>query len=120
MCTSILICCTPGGVGQAEAHVDRLSDLRARLDNQFADEGVRCFLHVHAEAGNGPMAEDAMPVRHDMRNARIVEDGRLSSDHRQGPSQLLKLGHSHTPLHHNERRSARGSDRRLRADCRRK
>ncbi len=109
-----------GGVGQAETHVDRLSDLRARFDNQFSNDGVRSFLQVHAEAGNGPMTEDAMPVRHDMRDARIVEDRRLSSDHRQGPSQLIKLGHSHTPLHHNGRRSARGNDRRLPVDCRRK
>ena len=110
----------PGGVGQAETHVDRLSDLRARFDNQFSHDGVRCFLHVHAEAGNGSMAEDAMPVRHDMRNAGIVEDGWLGSDHREGASQLVKLGHSHTPLRHNGRRSARGNDRRLRVDCRRK
>ena len=71
-----------GGVSQAETHVDRLSDLCACFNNQFSNDGVRCFLQVHAEAGNGPMTEDAMPVRDDMRDARIVEDRRFSSDHR--------------------------------------
>ena len=110
----------PGGVGQAETHVDRLSNLRACFNNQFSHDGVRCFLQVYAEAGNGSMAEDAMPVRDDMRDARIVEDRWLSSDHREGASQFVKLGHSYTLPRHNERRSARGNDRLLRVDCRRK
>ena len=109
-----------GGVGQAETHVDRLSDLCARFNNQFSNDGVRSFLHVDAEAGNGSMTEDAMPVRDDMRDARIVEDRWLSSDHREGASQLVKLGHSCTLLRRNERRSVRGNDRRFRVDCRRK
>ena len=66
------------------------------------------------------MAEDAMPMRHDMRDACIVEDSRLSSDHREGASQLVKLGHSYTLPRHNERRSARGNDRLLRVDYQRK
>lgn len=46
-----------GRMGQAETHVDRLSDLRACFNNQFSHDGVRCFLQVHAEAGNGSMAQ---------------------------------------------------------------
>lgn len=61
----------PRGVGQAETRVDRLSNLRARFDNQFSNYGVRSFLQVYAEAGNGPMTEDAVPVRDDMHDARI-------------------------------------------------
>ena len=48
------------GMGQAETHVDRLSDLRACFNNQFSHDGVRCFLQVHAEAGNGPNCFDAV------------------------------------------------------------
>ena len=79
--------------------MDRLSDLCARFNNQFSNDGVRSFFHFDAEAGNGSMTEDAMPVRDDMRDARIVEDRRLSSDHRERASQLVKLGHSpHFPV----------------------
>ena len=76
----------PGGVSQAETHVDRLSELHACFDNQFSNDGIRCFLQIHTEAGHGPMTEDVVPVRYDMCDACIVEDSRFGSNHRQGPS----------------------------------
>ena len=110
----------PSGVSQAKTHVDRLGDLHACFDNQFPDDGVRRFLQVYTEAWNGPMAEDVVPMCHDVRDARIVEDRWLGSDHREGASQLVKVGHSHTILHHNGRRFDRGNDRRFRVGYRKK
>ena len=108
-----------GGVSQAETHMDWLGDLRACFDNQFAHDGIWRFFQIHAESWNGPMTEDTVPVRHDMRDARIVEDRWFGSDHREGPSQLIKIRHSYRLLHHNERRPVSGNDRRLRVGRRR-
>jgi hypothetical protein len=78
-------------MGEPETHVNGLSDLRTCFDGQFSDNGIRCFFQLHADSWNGPMAQDAMPLRHDMRDAHIVKDGRFGADHRQRPSEVFKV-----------------------------
>ena len=81
----------PGRVGEPETHVDGLSDLYSRFDDQFSDDGVRRFFQLDAETGDCPPTQDVMPMRHDMRNTRIIENRGFSSDHREGASQVVKV-----------------------------
>lgn len=52
--------------------MDGLSDLRTCFDGQFSDNSIRRFLHLDAETGDCPLAQDVVPMRDDMRNAHIV------------------------------------------------
>lgn len=81
----------PGGMSEAETQVDGLGDGDTCFDDDLADDGLRRFLNVDAKARDGSMAQDVMPVGHDMGNACVVEDRRLSAHPGQDAHEFLKV-----------------------------
>ena len=119
-CTSIVICCAPVGSVRPKHIVDRLSDRDAGFDDHLPDDGVRRFFQFDAEARDGSMTEDMMPMRHDMGDACVVEDRRLGAHHGKDAQEFLKVGHNHRPPGRIGRRSALGNDRWLLAGYKRR
>ena len=78
------------------------------------------FFQFDAQAGDGPTAQDVMPLRDDMGDAGVVEDGRLGTHQGQDAHELLKVGHTHKPPRRIVHRFVRGNDPRPRVGCRKR